>query len=293
MNVGEKIRLLRQAKLMTQSELAGTQITRNMLSCIENGTAKPSLSTLVYLAGRLGVPVGFLLAEEGNELLYRKMNSLGNIKRAFREKDWASCRSLCLSLSREPDDELCLLLAQSDIGIAEELFWQGKLHAACRYFDEALEYASKTIYPQPQIAATAKIYFRFLCRISPTFFMENLDEKFDEIIVKTPFAAYTEALDALDRGDCSLAERYRADFPEASFFGVHLLAKVDLARGENETAKERLLGLLNSPAPILNEIELYEVLSDLEIACRETEDYKGAYRYANERVQLHEQLLKE
>jgi transcriptional regulator with XRE-family HTH domain len=32
MNVGEKIRELRLAKLMTQAELAGDHITRNMLS---------------------------------------------------------------------------------------------------------------------------------------------------------------------------------------------------------------------------------------------------------------------
>ena len=56
MNIGEKIRELRVAKLMTQAELAGTHITRNMLSCIENGSANPSLSTILYIAGRLNVP---------------------------------------------------------------------------------------------------------------------------------------------------------------------------------------------------------------------------------------------
>ena len=52
MQIGEKIKTLRQAKLMTQSELAGTQITRNMLSSIEHGTALPSLPTALYLAER-------------------------------------------------------------------------------------------------------------------------------------------------------------------------------------------------------------------------------------------------
>ena len=44
MNIGQKIRSLRVAKLMTQSELAGNQITRNMLSSIENVIAT-SLAT--------------------------------------------------------------------------------------------------------------------------------------------------------------------------------------------------------------------------------------------------------
>ena len=42
----------------------------------------------------------------------------------------------------------------------------------------------------------------------------------------------------------------------------------------------------------MNEVELYAVLCDLEIVCRETEDFRAAYRYAGEKVQLHEQLLK-
>ena len=43
MNIGEKIKRLRTAKLMTQADLVGDVITRNMLSQIENGVANPSL----------------------------------------------------------------------------------------------------------------------------------------------------------------------------------------------------------------------------------------------------------
>lgn len=295
MNVGEKIRALRQSKMMTQAELAGTKITRNMLSCIENGAAQPSLSTVVYLAERLGVPVGFLLAEEREEPFYRKMNRLENIKRALREQDWEGCKRMCLSVSGEPlDDELCMLVARSNLGIAEETFWQGKLHTACRYFDEAIAYDRKTLYSQPMIEAVAAVYFRFMRRISPTLFSENADDEgAAEMVLKTPFSAYTDALEALDRGDISLAERFSDDFPQPSFFATHLRAKVELTRGKNETAKQLLQGLLDAPDTLLNEVQLYEVLTDLEIACRETEDYKGAYRYANERVQLQEQLLKD
>jgi transcriptional regulator with XRE-family HTH domain len=59
MEIGSKIKKLRTAKLMTQAELAGPQITRNMLSQIENGSALPSLSTIVYIAERLNVPQVF------------------------------------------------------------------------------------------------------------------------------------------------------------------------------------------------------------------------------------------
>ena len=293
MNVGEKIRSLRREKLMTQSELAGTQITRNMLSCIENGTAMPSLSTVVYLAGRLGVPVGYLMAEESENFFYRKMNAMENIKKAFSEQDWAGCRGLCLSVSGQRDDELTMLLALSDLGIAEAIFRQGKLHEACRYFDEALDYAGKTVYPLPQIEATAAVYFRCMQRISPTLYSENLDDSAPrEVKLNTPFEAYINALEALDEGDLSAVEHFFGEHGQSVFFAPHLRARYHLKNGNAMEAKAILHALLNAEDALLNEVELYAVLTDLEIACRETDDYKGAYRYANERIQLHEQLLK-
>ena len=54
--LGKRIREARLFRKMTQSELAGDAITRNMLSLIESGTASPSVKTLQYLAERLGVP---------------------------------------------------------------------------------------------------------------------------------------------------------------------------------------------------------------------------------------------
>ena len=65
--LGTKIKQLRKSKKMTQAALVGDKITRNMLSGIENGVANPSISTLNYLADKLGVSVGYLLSEEEEE----------------------------------------------------------------------------------------------------------------------------------------------------------------------------------------------------------------------------------
>ncbi|PEZ03601.1 transcriptional regulator [Bacillus sp. AFS018417] len=65
--LGEKIRTLRKEKKLTQSELAGTELTKSMLSQIENGKATPSMKTLHYLADKLGCDASFLLEEEANE----------------------------------------------------------------------------------------------------------------------------------------------------------------------------------------------------------------------------------
>lgn len=63
MELGEKIRQARQEAGLSQRQLCGEEITRNMLSLIENGSAKPSMKTLQYLASRLEKNVSFFLEE--------------------------------------------------------------------------------------------------------------------------------------------------------------------------------------------------------------------------------------
>lgn len=293
MNIGEKIRELRVAKLMTQSELAGTHITRNMLSCIENGSAQPSLSTILYIAGRLNVPAGFLLAEEGDEIVYRKMNSFANIKRAYTAGDLRGCRSLCLSGCPEPDDEISLLLADCDAGIAAEEFWHGKLRSSCRFFDEALGYAEKTVYQTDHIEAQARVFFRYMQRISATLYSDVLDEQ-KELTVQyiSPFASYVDVLEKTDAGDHESAVLFLSKNDPNSFFAEHIRVRLLMDTSHFDEAKTALLQLLKADEP-LNEVNLYTVLCELEVCCRETDDYKGAYKYASEKVQLLEQLLKE
>lgn len=64
MKLGEKLRSARQEAGLSQRQLCGDVITRNMLSQIEHGTARPSMETLKYLAGRLEKPVSFFLEED-------------------------------------------------------------------------------------------------------------------------------------------------------------------------------------------------------------------------------------
>ncbi len=293
MNIGERIRELRISKLMTQSDLAGKCITRNMLSCIENGSANPSLSTILYIAGRLGVPAGFLLAEEGDEIVYRKITNLSNIKRAYTAGDLRGCRSLCISGCPEPDDEISLLLANCDAGIAVEEFENGRLRSSCRFFDEALVYAEKTVYPTENIGAMARVYFRYMARISPTLYSDALEEeKPGELKSTSVLLSYLDVLDALDTGDVSLALSFLERTAEDTFEHLHVQIRLLMQNREFRAAQKMLLLLLKEEIP-LQKVALYTVLCELEICCRECEDFKGAYNYANEKVELLEQLLKE
>ncbi len=293
MKLGEKIRELRVSKLMTQADLAGDAVTRNMLSCIENNSAMPSLSTLLYIAKRLNVPVGYLLADEGDESVYRKMNSFSNIKRAYIAGDLRGCRSLCISGCPQPDDEISLLLACCDTGIAVEEFQDGRLRFACRFFDEALSYAEKTMYPTAELKATARVYFRYMERISPTLSSDALDMEASPFVeCNLPLAHYLDALDALETGDTSLAEAFCEKEDEQTFFCKHLQIRRSMLEGDYSYSERALLQWLETEEPF-SKVYLYMVLCDLEICCRESEDFKGAYQYANQKIELLEQLLRD
>ena len=64
MELGAKIKQARLEAGLSQRQLCGDTITRNMLSLIESGRARPSMDTLSYLAGQLGKPVSYFLEEQ-------------------------------------------------------------------------------------------------------------------------------------------------------------------------------------------------------------------------------------
>lgn len=61
--LGERIRKLRKQQKLTLEALAGNELTKGMLSLIENNKANPSMDSLSYIAKRLGVEVVELLEE--------------------------------------------------------------------------------------------------------------------------------------------------------------------------------------------------------------------------------------
>ena len=63
MDIGQRIKEARLAAGLSQRQLCGDMITRNMLSLIENGSARPSMDTLRYFSARLGKSIGWFLDE--------------------------------------------------------------------------------------------------------------------------------------------------------------------------------------------------------------------------------------
>lgn len=298
MEIGEKIKSIRVSKRMTQSQLAGDQITRNMLSLIENGSALPSLQTVVYLAERLEVPVGLLLAKENEEQIYLKVSRLPRIKNAFSKGEYRLCVDMCLGLlemsAESPDDELWLILAESHFRIAVEEFNVGRLHAACRELDEACECSRRTLYGCEHIRCSSAKYFEYMRRLSPTLVSESDNDTYSgNALSIDAFGKYFAVKEELDRDNISVAEQYIASAScEEKGYVDHIKACVEIRRGKYSDAKKILEGLLGSDALTCRAIT-HGIFSDLEQCCRELGDYKSAYEYSVGKVELLEYMLKE
>ena len=158
--LGRRIKEARLAKNMTQSELVGTFITRNMLSRIESGNACPSVKTLEYLAQRLELPAGSLMSDDeaedendnrGTELLLKA-------KKQYIQQNYESAGTTARELiGGEFSDEAQAILARSFLALSDRAMQSGDTALAAKYAKEALSYADKGIYKSREIAVDASI----------------------------------------------------------------------------------------------------------------------------------------
>ena len=147
MDLGGKIKAARLEMGLSQRQLCGKFMTRNMLSMLENGAAKPSMETLRYLAGVLRKPVGYFL-EEAEEL--------AAAREAFALEDWDALRQALDGVN--PTEEGTLLefywhLQQGAAALAQE-----KLPYACTVLQRAVEmqgiYITKPLRQRARVLLT-------------------------------------------------------------------------------------------------------------------------------------------
>ena len=298
MNLGQKIKNLRVEKMMTQKELAGGEITRNMLSQIENGLAQPSLATIVHLAHKLGVPAGYLLSEGDEEFIYNKTGAMKNIKRAYADKNFELCRDMCLSSFDEYDDELELILTDSCLGLGMECAVNGRLYKACRLLDEAWTHADKTMYSTTAQRNVIKVIFGLLKEISPTLDSYEVDtddigDISNPILFDGVFAKYATVV-LNDEKHAHISDRtfgaYTAAYDYDELLISHLSVKKLMIEGNFKEAR-RLILQITDGAVTPPRLLLYLTCCDMEICCREEDDYKGAYEFAGNRLEILEHML--
>ncbi len=280
MNIGDKIRKFRKAANMTQTELAGNKITRNMLSCIENGSALPSVQTLVYIAERLSVPPEFLISESDDLTPFLKLEHLADIKREFSCGHYRECIRLYNKHFRkhgnsDKDDELAYIMTYSLFYTGRAEVMNGEMNSASLHFAEALEFAEKTVYDTFSVKMRIELYRPVAENIQQAVFSMPKDKYQRDIteLCDEEFFKYMT-----DDQDFEYSNRYYAN---------HIAAKKLMKTYDYNGA----LGLMksiedNKSYPDINMVLLFRVYSDMEICCREITDFENAYRYSTKRLSL-------
>lgn len=145
MELGEKLLRARLEAGLTQRQLCGEQITRNMLSRIEHGAAKPSMKTLQYLASQLGKPMSYFLEEAvlspGGQLVSRA-------RCAFEAGNWALVLQI-LEQYTQPDPnadaEAGVLGFLAGLHLAEQAAGEGRWPVAEKLLAQARQFHSPYI----------------------------------------------------------------------------------------------------------------------------------------------------
>lgn len=147
MEIGQRLKQARLELGLSQRQLCGDVITRNMLSLIENGAARPSMDTLSYLAGRLGKPLGYFLEEDA--VTSPNQQVMQSARQAFAAGEHAWTLTL-LKEYKAPDAvfdwEQALLDAECRMALAEQAIREGRMPYAASLLEQARQAGTRTPY---------------------------------------------------------------------------------------------------------------------------------------------------
>ena len=262
MELGARLKQARLEAGLSQRQLCGDVITRNMLSQIENGTARPSMDTLRYLAARLEKSVSFFLEEDVIRSPNQELMALA--RQAWESGEYGKTAEI-LKEYRGPDDvfdrEKTLLENLTVLALAEMSVQEGRYVHGAQLLEEmkispycAEEMERKKLLLLAKVAPRRR---REICAALP-----DLDE---ELLLR--------ARDALDRGlwDRASALLDAAENQDNSEWNF-LRGEVYLARQQYAPAA----GCYHKAEQAYPD----KTASRLERCYREMKDFKQAYFYA-------------
>lgn len=262
MELGEKLRQARQEQGMSQRQLCGDRVTRNMLSQIENGSARPSMQTLQYFAERLGKPVSFFLNETmtvsaNQSCMEHAWNSYERQQYSDAEMALRDYRSPDAMYDREYSLLSCLVL----MGLAEQAIFEGREIRARELLARAEE-REENLRWLPELSSRRARLLGKLPGVVPEALLPNLDED----------------LFLLARGALSAGNPVRAaallDAAQDQSSGLwNLLRGKAALHQKSYAAAARYLQAAEADYP-------EQTIPDLERCFRELGDYKLAYHYA-------------
>lgn len=263
MELGEKLKQARLAAGLSQRALCGTVITRNMLSQIENGTARPSMDTLRYLAGVLGKPMGYFLEE--NEA----PNPMAQARAAFRSGKYEDTLAL-LSLMTQPEeeDERGLLELLSFLALAERAICEKRLPYARQLLDSAAEAEKKTMYASEQLRQKRLLLLSRTDAGSVAELVFQLPSNDDTLLLR--------ARGALEQGDLTACGNYLNACEDKEDAMWHLISGEMCLRSDAFSQAAAHYKAAEEEFP-------EECYGPLEHCYSAMEDYKQAYEYACKR----------
>ncbi len=301
-HIGERIRDIRQRKGITQAELVGDNVTRNMLSRIENGAALPSLPTLCAIAERLDIPVGALLGDL-EDYVNRKLSD--EIRGLLSQKKYTRAITAYNNSDQKiPNDDLATMMAKAHLGVAKECYLQGKLNMSLEHLEEAEDFCD--ICPEK---ASETLDGIFLLR-TVIFDSTALPEEGQTTILSESEARLRSIV--FDNNSLSIylyckaklgnissrpysqphedAHRLRAEIMPLiggisdNIYRLHIDAKLHMAEADYLEAKSKLMPLvaLDNVPPSL----MYELYTDLELCCKCCGDFENAYKYSGFRLEI-------
>lgn len=282
MKLGDKIKKARIESDMTQTELAGTQITRNMLSQIENNNALPSIPTIKYIASKLNIPVGYFFTDDNDDFIFKKMYVIDDIREMFKKKQYRHCIDLCNALNGS-DDETEYILANSYFTLAYESFMSGHMKTAANLFAVSLKHANNTVYISNKILQYSVIFLDFI-----KTFSNNLIKPSFSIVNYSPFTETLMYLNILTSQNNSDDINNIVDIKFKEIYQNHIAAKKFMADGKYNEAEQILSKLLDNE---LTPFEKYMIIIDMESCYANDGDFKNAYKYSTIKNELYTQMF--
>ena len=272
--LGEKIKKIRKLRGLTQASIADGKITRNMLSCIENGTANPSLDTLYYIADKLSVPAEFLVSNDDTLAFYEKKELTDKIYRAYNAKNYTACISLIKTLS-DTDDELNYLLSHSYLELGKQSVAHGSLIKALGYLELADEHTHKTRIQTHHLEAQIAMYVSIARNIQSPLL------EFDAMKYVTSLA---DSVEYEFFKYLTIDSSYAFETPT---FSLHMEAKALIKERNYLEATKRLLNAVElSKNEAYNAFVVFSLYTDLEYCYKQLYNYEKAYLYSSKRMTL-------
>lgn len=272
--LGQKIKRLRKSQGLTQAELVGKEITRNMLSRIETGFATPSLETLKYIADRLNVSTAYLVSEDDDLLFFEKKETISKIYRAYEAKNYTACIAIINSLSAA-DDELNYLLAHAHLEVGKKDIENGSLISAEKNLTLSEKYCKATKLDTLHIEARIPLYKAIAKNIQSPLLEFDSQKYTDALMLSTDFELFKYL---------TLDYTYSYTTP---IFSLHMEAK-ELMRERNypEAVKKLICATEISIKDNYNAFVVFGLYTDLEYCYKQLCDFEKAYIYSTKRLTL-------